>query len=60
MRNSLVDQLGELEHLTRGAYVWSETSGLKQLIRQRTLTARDALSLVVEDYLETGYRENAS
>ena len=41
--NSLVDLLGEMESLTRGAYVWSETAGLKQLIRERTLTSKDTL-----------------
>ena len=48
--NSLVDLLGEMEQLTRGAYLWSETSGLKQLIRERSLTTEEALDLVLEDY----------
>lgn len=48
--NSLVDLLGEVEQLTRGAYAWSETAGLKQLIRERELTIEGALDLVLEDY----------
>ena len=48
--NSLVDLLSEVEQLTRGAYVWSETAGLKQLIRERVLTPEDALDFVLEDY----------
>ena len=48
--NSLVDLLGEMEQLTIGAYTWSETAGLKQLIRERVLTPEDALDLVLEDY----------
>ena len=48
--NSLVDLLGEMEQLTGGAYAWSETAGLKQLIRERELTLDDTLDLVLEDY----------
>ena len=48
--NSLVDRLGEMEELTKGAYRWSETAGLKQLIRERPLTDEDALRMLREDY----------
>ena len=48
--NSLVDLLSGVEQLTRGAYVWSETAGLKQLIRERALTTEETLARVVEDY----------
>ena len=48
--NSLVDLLGDVEQLTGGAYAWSDTAGLKQLIRERELTLEDALDLVLEDY----------
>lgn len=48
--NSLVDLLAKVEQLTSGAYVWSETAGLKQLIRERTLTPLDTLDFVVKDY----------
>ena len=48
--NSLADLLSEMERLTGGAYVWSETAGLRQLIRDQSLTPEDALELVLEDY----------
>ena len=48
--NSLVELLGDVEQLTGGAYVWSETAGLKQLIRDRSLSHEDALDLVPRDY----------
>ena len=48
--NSLVELLGDLEVLTAGAYLWSETAGLKQLIRERPLTTEDALELMSADY----------
>ena len=57
--NSLVDLLGEMEQLTAGAYTWSETAGLKQLIRERVLTSEDALDLVLEDY-PMAYGEGAA
>ena len=48
--NRLVDLLSEMGYLTNGAYVWSETAGLKQLIRERTLTARETIDLVKGEY----------
>ena len=57
--NSLVDLLGEMEQLTTGAYTWSETAGLKQLIRERVLAPEDALDLVLEDY-PMAYGEGAA
>lgn len=48
--NGLVDLLGELEHLTAGAYVWSETAGLKQLIRGRELSSDEVLDTLADDY----------
>ena len=48
--NSLVDLLGDMEQLTNGAYMWSETAGLKQLIIERDLSIEEALGFVVDDY----------
>lgn len=48
--NALVDLLGELEVATEGAYRWSETAGLKQLIRIRSLSEEERLRLVERDY----------
>ena len=56
--NSLVDLLGDMEQLTVGAYEWSETAGLKQLIRERPLTLENALKLVLKDY-PMPYQESA-
>ena len=57
--NSLVDLLGETERLTEGTYVWSETAGLKQLIRDRVLSTDEALDLALKDY-PMQYRERAA
>ena len=48
--NDLVDLLVSLEECTRGAYRWSETAGLKQLIRSNVLTSENALRFVKWDY----------
>ena len=36
--NDLVEMLTGLEEVSRGAYRWSETAGLKQLIRSRQVS----------------------
>ena len=48
--NSLVDLLGQMEQTTNGAYSWSETAGLKQLIRERAFEIEEALPFVTADY----------
>lgn len=48
--NALVDLLGELDVVTGGLYRWSETAGLKQLIRTRSLSSEEQLALVKRDY----------
>ena len=48
--NSLVDLLGEMERVTDGAYIWSETAGLKQLIREREIDSGQALGFLKTDY----------
>ena len=48
--SSLVALLEEAEDVTNGAYSWSETAGLKQLIRNRPLTRKRALDLISDDY----------
>ena len=48
--NSVVDLLSGVEQLTGGAYVWSETAGLMQLIREQAITPEDALGFVLKDY----------
>ena len=44
--NSLVELLDELDLLTDGIYRWSETAGLKQLIRTRDMTEEDSLAIL--------------
>lgn len=49
--NDLVDRLQEVNRLTNGAYQWSETAGLKQLIRTRFLSKDELLDLISSDYV---------
>ena len=44
--NSLVELLDRLDSHTDGMYRWSETAGLKQLIRQRELSLDESLSML--------------
>ena len=46
----LADRLLAVEDLTRGAMKWSETAGLKQLLRDRTLITKEITSLVRNSY----------
>ena len=48
--NDLVDRLSDLEDVSGGLYRWSETAGLKQLIRDRDLSSEEALDFVEADY----------
>ena len=48
--NDVVDLLSRLEDASRGVYRWSETAGLKQLLRTRELPVEDAASLLDADY----------
>ena len=44
--NELLELVGELDSYTGGAYRWSETAGLKQLIRDKEVTMDDTLGFV--------------
>ena len=48
--NDLVDMLADMEEVSSGVYRWSETAGLKQLIRTGSLTDEEMLSLIRMDY----------
>ena len=48
--NSLVGLLEDLEATTRETYRWSETAGLKQLIRTRPLSDQEQLELLKHDF----------
>ncbi len=55
--NDLVNLLISLEDFTDGIYRWSETAGLKQLIRSRVLTPDEALDFVERDYSSVWRKE---
>lgn len=46
----LADRLGRIDRLTDGVLAWSETAGLKQIVRTRALSSKECLSLVDIDY----------
>ena len=48
--NSLADRLFDLEEVSGGRYIWSETAGLKQLIRKRDVSNEEALEFIDADF----------
>ena len=48
--NDLVERLTNIEDVTNGLYQWSETAGLKQLIRNQELNSVETMSFVDADY----------
>ena len=57
--NALADLLLEIEEVTHGAYRWSETAGLKQLICEREVRPDEAFQFVRLD-AGHGLRRNAA
>lgn len=57
--NALADLLLEIEEVSDGAYRWSETAGLKQLICEREVEPSQALQFVTLDAGQ-GLRRNAA
>ena len=57
--NALADLLLEIEEVSRGAFRWSETAGLKQLIRERDVEPDEAFQFVARD-AGHGLRRNAA
>ena len=57
--NDVVDMLAGLEKVSEGLYTWSETAGLRQLIRKRELPVEDALDFIRLDYTANGKRDAA-
>ena len=55
--NDMVDMLVTLEDATHGEYRWSETAGLKQLIRSRAISVEDSYEFVRRDYQSDQRRE---
>lgn len=50
----LADRLSRLEPITKSTIVWSETAGLKQLVRSRRILIEEALSFIDLDYAHVG------
>ena len=57
--NALADRLFELDQVSEGCFRWSETAGLKQLIREREVSADEMLSFIDADYLSNPSRDAA-
>ena len=57
--NDVVDMLAQLEDSAKGAYRWSETAGLKQLIRSDKLGLAWAIDQVAEGYPAIGQKDAA-
>ena len=57
--NDVVDRLAALDEVTGGALRWSETAGLKQVVRNVAVNESDALSWIPGDYGAPAERETA-
>jgi hypothetical protein len=57
--NDVADRLAALDHITRGRLRWSETAGLKQVVRDPDLNFDAALSCIEADYRGARRREAA-
>ena len=55
--NDLVEMLIALEEVSRGAYRWSETAGLKQLIRSRRVSEEETTEWLKRDIVPYGQLE---
>lgn len=55
----LSSRLSSLETHTKGRFRWSETAGLRQIIRERPLSVEEALQFVAADYAEHSNRRAA-
>ena len=55
--NDMVEMLASLEEISDGAYSWSETAGLKQLIRNERLGTGKILEYVKRDYSAVRHKE---
>ena len=57
--DDVAERLAELEDASRGVYRWSETAGLKQLIRSRAPTPDEAMASIALDYPTDAGRDAA-
>ena len=56
--NDMVEMLARMEDATDGDYIWSETSGLKQLVRRNEISVDRQIDLIEMDYLSSGTGAN--
>lgn len=57
--NDVVDRLSDLEDFTDGALRWSETAGLKQVVRTTDISMESLLNYLSLDYRSTTEKEAA-
>lgn len=57
--NDVADRLISLEEFTNGAFRWSETAGLKQVLRDADLNLNSGLEFLAREYRKTKMREAA-
>lgn len=57
--NDVVDRLAALDEITDGVFRWSETAGLKQVVRDAELDPVRSLKFIKLDYTDTARREVA-
>ena len=55
--NDIVDRLVNIEEVTAGRVRWSETAGLKQIVRDGVFNESELLSLLKHDYTQSYRRE---
>ena len=51
--NDLMDRCSSLEDVSRGLYRWSETTGLRQLIRSNDVDDERAIDFIRKDYIDS-------
>jgi hypothetical protein len=57
--NDVIDRLAAIDQATRGIFRWSETAGLKQVVRDADLDVEAALDFTRKDYGRSVRREAA-
>ena len=57
--NDIADRLMDIDEVTRGTFRWSETAGLKQVLREGALDLNAALDFIDLDYGVSAKREAA-
>jgi hypothetical protein len=55
----LAERLSSLESITHGKFQWSETAGLKQIIREQAMSNYEALKFLESDYANNLSRKAA-